>query len=481
MSSDQNGRGGQTPGTTPTERPLHEREAELDAAEHAVSRLCRKFAAGGTEIGEVLLFSGPGGMGKTSLLDQVRRLAGLRPKCTVLFARGGERQRNEPFHVLRQLLQPVLGALSANERNEVFGGWYGIVGPAIGLVPPSDELEPLDPQGVRDGLDFVFTQLAPRFAPLVLVVDDLHWADQESLGWLASFAVRSRELPVLLVLAYRDEFDHPAQLLRQQIEGIARYRHELRRLTPDTVADIVRAELGEHADDAFCRQVWAVTGGIPFDIGALLREVRDQGLEASEENARELHDLAAAARGETLQHWLDKLGPTTLHFAWACALLGTDIRQPLAATIAGQGPDQADDSVRKLRKQRVLTSQPNGRLEFVHPRPHLRHPVRDRRRAAPAGRRPRGPARRRTAGGGGDRARPVPGRPRARPRPGRPRCRAAPRRPPGGRRGVPLPGDRTRPELRRGRPAHPRPARARPGQLAPQPAAHADQGGAQPG
>ncbi|GAA4993042.1 ATP-binding protein [Kitasatospora paranensis] len=367
MSADQHARSGQTQGKTPPEGPLRERDAELDAADHAVSRLCHKFAAGGTEIGEVLLFSGPGGMGKTSLLDQVRRLAGLRPRCTVLFARGGERQRNEPFHVLRQLLQPVLGALSESERNEVFGSWYGIVGPAIGLVPPSDELEPLDPQGVRDGLDFVFTQLAPRLAPLVLVVDDLHWADQESLSWLAAFAVRSRELPVLLVLAYRDEFDYPALTFRQQIESIAKYRHELRRLTPDTVADLVRAELGRSADDAFCRQVWAVTGGIPFDIGALLREVRDQGLEPSEENARELHDLAAAARGETLQHWLDKLGPTTLHFAWACALLGTDIRQPLAATIAGQGPDQADDSVRKLRKQRVLTSQPNGRLEFVHP------------------------------------------------------------------------------------------------------------------
>ncbi|WP_052390868.1 ABC transporter transmembrane domain-containing protein [Streptomyces sp. NRRL B-24484] len=70
---------------------------------------------------------------------------------------------------------------------------------------------------------------------------------------------------------------------------------------------------------------------------------------------------------ETLQHWLDKLGPTTLRFAWAAALLGTDIRQSLAAAISAQGPDQAEESVRLLRRQRVLTSQPNGRLEFVHP------------------------------------------------------------------------------------------------------------------
>ncbi|WP_405014150.1 ATP-binding protein [Kitasatospora sp. NBC_01539] len=367
MSADQHGQGGQEQSGPPTEETLRERDAEVYAAEQAVIGLCRKFAAGGTEIGEVLLYSGHGGMGKTSILHRVRRMAKLQPECTVLFARGGERQRNEPFRVLRQLLQPVLGSLSEDEKEEVFGSWYGIVGPAIGLVPPSDELEPLDPQGVRDGLDFVFTQLAPRRAPLVMVVDDLHWADMESLNWLASFAVRSRELPVLLVLAYRDEFDHTAHGLRHQIESIAQHRHELRRLTPDTVADLVRAELGSDAEDSFCRQVWAVTGGTPYEIVALLREVRDQGLEPSEENARRLHDLAAAARGETLQHWLDKLGPTTLRFAWAAALLGTDIRQSLAATISAQGPEQAEESVRQLRRQRVLTAAPNGRLEFVHP------------------------------------------------------------------------------------------------------------------
>ncbi|WP_354639121.1 ATP-binding protein [Kitasatospora camelliae] len=86
-----------------------------------------------------------------------------------------------------------------------------------------------------------------------------------------------------------------------------------------------------------------------------------------EENAPRLRDIAAAARGENLQYWLDKLGPVTVRFAWAAALLGTDIKQSLAASISAQGPDQADDSVRQLVKARVLTSMPDGKLEFVHP------------------------------------------------------------------------------------------------------------------
>ncbi len=301
------------------------------------------------------------------MLDQIRRLASLREPCTVLSGRGGERQTKEPFHVLRQLLLPVLGNLSESERGEVFGGWYGIVGPAIGLVPPSGEMEPLDPQGVRDGLDYVLTQLAPRRAPLVMVVDDLHWADLESLTWLASFAVRARHLPVLLVFAYREgEFAEEARSLQQQIEGQAARKHALLPLNPGSVAEMVLAELGDGAEDAFCRQVWAVTGGSPYDTMVLLREIREQQLDPIEENTPQLRDLAASAKGMTLQYWLEKLGPSTLRFAWAAALLGTDIKQSLAASICAQGPTEAEESLRQLRKHRVLKTSPSGRLDFVH-------------------------------------------------------------------------------------------------------------------
>ncbi|WP_051838710.1 ATP-binding protein [Streptomyces sp. NRRL WC-3742] len=339
---------------------LHEREAEIRSAQRAVEALT---GPAGTGLGELLVYTGAAGLGKTAVLTEVRRRA-RRVGCTVLFARGGERQGHEPFRVVRELVRPVLAALSAAERAQVFGPWEGVVGPAVGLLPPGGQL---DPQGVRDGLDFVLTRLVQLRPPVAVIVDDLHWADAESLGWLAGFALRARELPALLVLACRDEFPDEALALQHGLLTKADRRHELRPLQPASVAHLVRAALGAQAEDAFCRHVWAVTAGNPYETTALLREVADQRLDPVEESSGQLRELAAGARGMTLRHWLEKIGPSALRFAWAASMLGTDIRPDLAAVICAQGPDGAAESVRQLRRHGVLVGAPGGRLEFVHP------------------------------------------------------------------------------------------------------------------
>ncbi|MFI9326652.1 ATP-binding protein [Kitasatospora sp. NPDC052868] len=349
---------------------LRDRDSEIRSAETAVDKLCREFAAGGTEIGELLTFSGRPGIGKTSLLHEVRRIAKLRPGATVLFARGGERQFNEPYHVLRQLLQPVLGSLAADELKQVMGTWEEVVGPAMGLKQPKAGARRLDPQGVRDGLDYVLTQLAPRRAPLVMIVDDLHWADLESLSWLTQFALRAMELPVLLVFAYHDDeedWDSEAQKRQKEIAKLATRKHELNRLTLVSVTDMIRAELGDAAEEAFCYEFWNVVNGNPYEVTALLEQIRDQDLDPVEENSVQLRELAVDATGMTLKGWLDRLGATTLRFAWAAAMLGTDIRADLAARISTQTTEGSRESIKQLRKQRVLTVTPNGNLEFVHP------------------------------------------------------------------------------------------------------------------
>jgi tetratricopeptide (TPR) repeat protein len=337
-------------------RPLYEREPELAAAAQAVDALCGAQAAGG-----LLIFSGEAGIGKTALLTEIQAMAADR--CAIWSARGGETVTSVPFHVVRQLLQPALDQFPPDEVRGLFGAWFDVAAPALGLAEPSGP-QP-DPQGVRDGLDHVVSRLASRLShrPLLLIIDDAHWADGESLAWLASFTARLGELPVLVVQAHR-----PEELAARKGDGgshPAQVRVALRALTPDATAELVRATLGDHADDPFCREVWAVTGGNPYEAVELVAKVQDRELAPLEESAGLLRELGASARGSGLVARLERLGTNANRFAWAAAVLGTDISQDLAATLAGMSPAEAADCTARLRDARIVSG--FDPLEFVHP------------------------------------------------------------------------------------------------------------------
>ncbi|MFJ7962650.1 ATP-binding protein [Streptomyces sp. NPDC096324] len=349
-------------------RTLFERESELSAADEALSDLVglrrEPGEPPGRSRGALLAFAGRAGIGKTTLLGEVRRRSAAKG-CTVLSARGGEQEQRVAFHVARQLLQPQLARYSEAELRSSLGSWYAIVGPALGLCAPSEGAPP-DQQGLRAGLDWVLTHLAVQHAPMVLLLDDAHWADAESLSWLAAFAPRAEQLPLLLVVAYRpDELPEHAEAFRG-LPGRAGQRPiGLEPLSAGAVARLVREDLGTQADDAFCRECWAVTAGNPFEAVELTAKVRDRGLTPTEDGAHLLRDLAAAVKGSGIVARLERLGTATVRFAWACAVLGTEIRPSLAAAVAGLGSEEAADAADALRIARILTGV--DPLEFVHP------------------------------------------------------------------------------------------------------------------
>ena len=351
-----------------TGRGLYEREELTERARNALDALCSGFQAGGTDLGSLLLYRGEAGLGKTSLLAELRQsVAARRPVCTVLSARGGEQQRNVPFHVVRQLLQPALAKLSEAQRRELFESWYDIAAPALGMVAPSEGMQS-DPQGVRDALDWVMARFSVRHGPLVLIVDDLHWADLESLTWLTSFSSRVPTLPLLAAMAYRPE-EMPTE--GEQLASAATAAGTLMQVTsigPDAVAALVRREFGEDADDLFCHQCWYTTGGVPYDLITLFGKMRDRQLKAVDENVPALLELVAAGRGPAVARRLEKFGPDTYRFAYAAAVLDNEIDPAVAARVAGLSPAAARTAIELLRDERILTTGAHsGVLEFVHP------------------------------------------------------------------------------------------------------------------
>lgn len=349
--------------------PLWERDAEIAAVLQALDGLCADRSLGGG----LLVFRGEAGLGKTALLAETRRMAERRG-CAVWSARGAETLRSVPFHVLRQLLRPVLLSLPPEEAREYLGDWYDIAGPALGITDPRGDNA--DPQYVRDGLVAAVRRLARREWPLVLLLDDAHWADQETLCWLAAFAERLDDVSVLVVVTSRPgdtggDGTRPLDAVAAAGRGIG----NLSALTPDATAGLTRATLGRHADDAFCREVWAVTAGNPYDTVELLAKVRDREIQPVEARAGELRALNRTARGGGLVDRLQDLGLEATRFAWAAAILGTGITAGMVARLAAMEDGLARNCAELLCSARILTrpgpvtgaERDGEELEFVHP------------------------------------------------------------------------------------------------------------------
>ncbi|MDX3451555.1 AAA family ATPase [Streptomyces sp. ME02-8801-2C] len=347
---------------------LWERETQVAAVEQAIDALC----VDNSSSGSLLLFIGEAGLGKTALMAHTRRVAERR-NCTVWSVRGGETLRSVPFNVVRQLLQPALLSLMPEEAREYLGDWYDIAGPALGITEPGERQA--DPQGVCDGLVAAVRRLAKRDWPLVLLIDDAHWADQETLRWLAAFAERLDDLSVLVVVAHRpDEATGARAEYLEAIAGTAAPVDALDALTPAASAGLTRATLGPHADAPFCREVWAVTGGNPYETVELLVKVQGAGLAPVEASCGELRALNHSARGGGLVARLQELGVAATRFAQAAAILGTGITVDLVARLATLGPNEAYRCANLLCAERILTEPDltsgqatDSELEFVHP------------------------------------------------------------------------------------------------------------------
>jgi len=160
-----------------------------------VSALARLLA----DPGGICLVEGPAGVGKSRLLAEARALADA-AGAAFAGSRGTELERPLAFGVVAQLFQPLLAALTPERRGAVLAGAAAQAAPVLGLAPPP--LEPLDPATTMHGLYWLAVALVAE-RPLVLAVDDAHWADSASLGWLAHLALRLEGMPVTVLVVTR--------------------------------------------------------------------------------------------------------------------------------------------------------------------------------------------------------------------------------------------------------------------------------------
>ena len=335
---------------------LLERESEL--AEIAVAL---ETASSGQ--GRLVVIEGAAGLGKTCLLQAALEGAGERG-LTALRARGTDLERDFPFGVVRQLLEPQLAALSAAEREALFTGAAALARPLFGSSGDASLAAPTDPgYGTLHGLYWLVSNLAER-STVVVSVDDIQWADASSLRFLAFLLPRLQELPLALLVAVRREGADASPLISQLAAEAQAVRLTPRPLSVDAVSAVLRASFGRAADREFAQACEAATAGNPFFLEALLHELSVDDIEPTAAEAVRVRSLGPPAVSRAVLMRLTAVpgGPA---LARALAVLGDGAPLRDAAALAGLDERSAADAAGALVHAAILKRA--GRLEFVHP------------------------------------------------------------------------------------------------------------------
>jgi DNA-binding CsgD family transcriptional regulator len=294
--------------------------------------------------GSAVLVSGPAGIGKTSLLG-VARDAALERNLAVASARGSDLETAYPWGVVRQLLEPRLRGMSVAARDQTLSGAAQLARPVVLPEAAGTEVDG-ESFGVLHGLYWLVHGLAAQ-RPQLLVVDDLHWADDASVRFLEFLANRLDDVPVVVLTARRPA-DGPLRGA-PLVTSIA--------LAPLSL-QATGAVLADHGvSDSLVRACHAATGGNPLLIRRLADGLR--GVDDADAVAR----LGPYAIGDAVGATLARLGEGPVRFAEALAVLE---RAPLisAAKLAGIEVAEASAFAERLARAGILRdARP---LEFEH-------------------------------------------------------------------------------------------------------------------
>ena len=252
------------------------------------------------DSGGVVVVEGPAGIGKTRLLEEAARTAGA-VGLGVLRARGSEFEAEIGFGVARQLLEPMLRTASPEQRRRLLDGVARVGARALGV---EDGEPPADRFAAMHGLYWLYANRA-ELGPLLLVIDDVQWADDPSLAWVGYLARRVADLPLVVVLGLRsgDPGGERAEL-SQLVGGGGALRLVLGSLSAPAVGEIVRDQLDEGADESFCAAVSELSGGNPLFVRELLAAAREQRLSATRESVAALELIAPVAVGVSVAFFL---------------------------------------------------------------------------------------------------------------------------------------------------------------------------------
>ncbi len=344
---------------------LERLRSELDAAR-----------AGGTGL---VLVMGEGGIGKTRLVAEVaREAAGVR----VLYGRCDEEELF-PFGPWTEMFRDHLATIPDSELGAVLGDEASelvrLLPDLRARLPEVPEPVATDPETQRRRLFEAMVGLVRRLAarsPLMLVVDDLHWADRSSLLF-GRHLVRSAPLgPVFMLGTYRDTDLYEGHPLVQVIGDLEREleaelpRLRLEGLDAEETSALVASWRDQALDEPVVSAIHEETNGNPFFLKQLVRHLEEGGARPGGEGDARAGPSARVPAGvrDVIARRVARLPEASGGVLRAAALIGRDFDFGLLRAVAGVSEDELLDVLEAAVRAGLLVEVAStpGRYSFVH-------------------------------------------------------------------------------------------------------------------
>ncbi len=372
---------------TAINRKVFHRQDTLSKQEHLVGResekelLYKHWEDCLSGRGSSILVEGEAGAGKSALVsDLVRRAQSdntisLRGKCT----------QRLPFAPLRRFFAEIQKTIShGHPAYSKLGSNFVDKSASIRRISPALA----DHFGLGEGdiggnQDRFFEEIADvfvilsRYLPVILFIDDIQWIDAETMRTLDCLSPKLAENRILLVMTSRSSFEYldSLQLFEERFK-VSR-KISLGSLTPQETNLLVQAYSGNQSiEERFLTHVHTSTGGLPFSVGELLRNISLNGVLAPNWGKLEVQwdqlynlDLPSDVI-ELVRRRISSLSETTREVLCTASIVGVSFNVALLSKVTGKKESVVLDALTQGHLQFLVEPTTEGEYKFIHDRVH---------------------------------------------------------------------------------------------------------------
>ena len=334
--------------------------------------------------GATVLVGGEPGVGKTRFTEELLREARERG-CLALVGHCYETEGQPPFIPFVEMLERASKIVERAAFREALGDAapeVAKIAPELRRVfpdiPAPIELPPDQQRRFLFNAYQAFTERGARAMPMVLVLEDLHWADEPTVLLMQHLAQHLAPLPLLVVGTYRDvelDVSRPfAKVLESLVRERLATRISLRRLPEADVERMLEALSEQSPPSALAGVVYRETEGNPFFVEEVFQHLKEEGrlfddsghwrsdLDINELQVPEGVRLVIGRR-------LERVTDDTRRAMTVAAVIGRNFELAVLEAAAGIDSDPLLDALEEAERAQLITSATSGReiqYTFAH-------------------------------------------------------------------------------------------------------------------